>query len=69
MTPAAANRFFGTIYFDYNSRPDGYDRLREFFDVASGLQLYIGLAWAAVAGTIGTWVGLRFGTWMKGIQR
>ena len=69
MTKAAQNRFFGTIYFDYNSRADGFDRLREFFDPASGLRLYTGLAWAALAGAIGSWVGLRFGSWMKGIQR
>ena len=69
MTKAAANRFFGTIYFDYNSRPNGYDRLREFYDPASGLRLAIGLAWAAVVGSIGSWIGLRFGSWMKGVQR
>ena len=28
MTPAAANRFFGTIYFDYNSPSWGVDRMR-----------------------------------------
>ncbi len=69
MTKAAQNRFFGTIYFDYNSRAQGYDRLREFFDPASGMRLFIGLVWAAIAGTVGSWIGLRFGSWMKGVQR
>ncbi len=69
MTKASENRFFGTIYFDYNSRPDGYDRLREFFQPASGLTLYLGLLKAAAAGSISTWIGLRFGSWMKGVQR
>jgi hypothetical protein len=69
MTKAAQNRFFGTIYFDYNSRANDWDRLREFFDPASGLRLFIGLCWAAVAGSVSAWVGLRFGSWMKGVQR
>ncbi len=31
MTPAAANRFFGTIYFDYTEPSWGVDRLRLFW--------------------------------------
>ena len=31
LSHASENRFFGTIYFDYNSRPDGFERLRQFF--------------------------------------
>ena len=31
LSDASKNRFFGTIYFDYNSRATGYDRLREWF--------------------------------------
>ncbi len=69
MTKAAENRFFGTIYFDYNSRADDVDRLRLFFKPDSGLRLFTGLCWAAVYGSIGSWIGLRFGHWMKGVQR
>jgi hypothetical protein len=69
MSKAAANRFFGTIYFDYNSRPNGLDRMRDFFDPASGMHLFMGLVWASVIATIGTWFGLLFGNWMRGVKR
>ena len=69
MSKAAANRFFGTIYFDYNSRPNGLDRLRKFADVASGMRLYSGLAISTVIATFGTWFGLLFGNWMRGVKR
>jgi hypothetical protein len=69
MSKASENRFFGTIYFDYNSRAEGFDRMRKFFDPASGTRLAMGLAWAMVYAAISTWVGLLFGRWMRGIQR
>ena len=40
MSKASENRFFGTIYFDYNSRPDGFDRMRQFFQPEHGLTLF-----------------------------
>jgi hypothetical protein len=69
LSKASENRFFGTIYFDYNSRADGPDRLREFVDVASGIKLFTGLAWASVFASGSTWIGLKFGNWMRGVQR
>lgn len=69
LSKASENRFFGTIYFDYNSRPNGIDRLREFFETSHGAVLFEGLFRAAVYGAIGTWVGLRFGRWMRSVQR
>ena len=69
MSKASENRFFGTIYFDYNSRPDGEDRLRHFFHPDYGLTLTFGLLRAAIYGSIGTWIGLSFGRWMRGVQR
>jgi hypothetical protein len=69
LSKASENRFFGTIYFDYNSRPNGPDRMREFVDVASGIKLFTGLAWASVFAAVSTWIGLKFGNWMRGIQR
>jgi hypothetical protein len=69
MSKASENRFFGTIYFDYNSRADGFDRMRRFFDPASGARLAIGLAWASVCAFLSTWLGLFFGKWMRGVQR
>lgn len=69
LSKASENRFFGTIYFDYNARPNGIDRMRMFFDPSHGAALAGGLLRAAVYGSIGTWVGLRFGRWMRGVQR
>jgi hypothetical protein len=69
MTPASANRFFGTMYFDYNSPSAGVDRLRRFWEAQSGLPLFGGLAWAALYASISTWIGLNFGSWMRKVQR
>ena len=69
MSRASENRFFGTIYFDYNSRPQGYDRLRRFFHPDSGVTLYLGLLRASLYAMISTWIGLLFGRWMRGVQR
>jgi len=69
LSKASENRFFGTIYFDYNSRPNGIDRMRIFFHPDHGAALWEGLLRAAVYGSVGTWVGLRFGRWMRGVQR
>lgn len=69
MSKASANRFFGTIYFDYNSRPNGFDRMREFFKPDSGWTLWFGLLRSSVYAAISTWIGLAFGRWMRGVQR
>ena len=69
MSKASANRFFGTIYFDYNSRPAGFDRMRLFYHPASGWPLYKGLMFASLYAMISTWIGLAFGRWMRGLQR
>jgi hypothetical protein len=69
MTDASKNRFFGTIYFDYNSRPMGMDRLRQWLQPDYGVALFAGLARAAVYASISTWIGLQFGRWMRGVQR
>jgi hypothetical protein len=69
MSKASENRFFGTIYFDYNSRPDGFDRLREFFHPDAGPALYWGLLRAAIYASFSTWIGLSFGRWMRSVQR
>ncbi len=69
LSKASENRFFGTIYFDYNSRPEGFDRLRRFFHPDHGAVLYFGLLRAAIYGSISTWIGLSFGRWMRSVQR
>ncbi len=69
MTDASKNRFFGTIYFDYNSRPMSFDRMRQWLQPDQGVALFAGLARAAVYASISTWIGLLFGRWMRGVQR
>jgi hypothetical protein len=69
LSKASENRFFGTIYFDYNSRPDGPDRLRQFLHPDHGITLYWGLLRAAIYGSISTWFGLSFCRWMRSVQR
>ena len=69
LSKASENRFFGTIYFDYNSRANGVDRMREFFDPDSGLRLAAGLGIASACAAVSTWCGLKFGNWMRTVQR
>jgi hypothetical protein len=69
MSRASDNRFFGSIYFDYNSRPNGYDRMRRFFQPDTGMTLWLGLLRASVYASISTWLGLVLGRWMRGVQR
>jgi hypothetical protein len=69
LSDASKNRFFGTMYFQYNSRADGFDRLRQWFHPDHGLVLYAGLIKAAVFGSISAWLGLLFGRWMRSVQR
>jgi hypothetical protein len=69
MTDASKNRFFGTIYFDYNSRPMSWDRMRQWFQPDHGFALFAGLVRAAVYASISTWIGLQFGRWMRSVQR
>ncbi|MBW8870025.1 MAG: hypothetical protein JF563_04505, partial [Acidobacteriales bacterium] len=69
LSHASENRFFGTMYFDFNSRPENYDRLRRFFKPDSGITLWLGLLRASLYASISTWLGLLFGRWMRGVQR
>ncbi len=69
LSKASENRFFGTTYFDYNARPDGFDRLRRWFRPDSGLPLTLGLLRASLYASISTWLGLAFGRWMSKVQR
>src|SRR5260370_218897 len=69
MSHASENRFFGTIYFDYNSRATGFDRLRRFFYPDQGATLWFGLLRASLYASLSTWIGLSFGRWMRGVQR
>jgi len=69
LSKASENRFFGTMYHDYNARPSGPDRARLFFHPDHGLTLWLGLLRATLYASLSTWVGLLFGRWMRGVQR
>jgi hypothetical protein len=69
LSKASENRFFGTMYFDYNAPADGIDRMRQFFHPSHGLPLYLGLLRAAIYGGLSTALGWMFGRWMRGVQR
>ena len=69
LSKASENRFFGTIYFDYNSRINGPDRMRQFINVSHGARLWNGLAMASACAIVSAWIGLTFGNWMKRVQR
>jgi hypothetical protein len=69
LSKASENRFFGTMYFDFTSRPNGFDRMRLFLHPRHGFDLFAGLLRAAVYGSIGMWIGLSFGRWMRSVQR
>jgi hypothetical protein len=69
LSKASQNRLFGTGYFDYTSRAAGFERMRRFFRPEQGITLYAGLARASLYASISTWIGLRFGHWMRSVQR
>jgi hypothetical protein len=69
LSKASENRFFGTMYHDFNARPNGPDRARLFFHPDHGLALWLGLLRACLYASLSTWVGLLFGRWMRGVRR
>jgi hypothetical protein len=69
MTKSAANRFFGTGYFQYGMPSTSYDFLRRFVDPEQGATLWGGLALAMLFAALSTWLGILLGRWMRAIQR
>jgi hypothetical protein len=69
MSPAAANRFFGTGYFQYGMPSTSADFLRQFADPQTGWELWSALLLAMLYASISAWVGLKLGRWMREIQR
>lgn len=69
MTPAAANRFFGTTYFSFFQNPNSFDVRRQFFSPDSGVTLWMGLLKASIYASLSAWCGLAFGKWMRGVRR
>jgi hypothetical protein len=69
MTPAAANRFFGTAYHDFAMPSWTYDVSRTFWAPEHGWVLWQGLLWAMLYASVSTWLGMKLGRWMEKIQR
>ena len=69
MTRHSENRFFGTMYFNYNMLPNNPDRLRIFVNPSHGLELVWGILRAALYGAAGTWFGIRSGRQLRRLQR
>lgn len=69
MSPASANRFFGTMYFSYSTKATSLDRLRQFYPADHGMTLWFGLLRASIYASISMWIGLAFGRWMREVQR
>jgi hypothetical protein len=69
MSHASQNRFFGTGYFDYGSRANGFDRMRQFFHPEHGWVLWSGLLRAMFYAMLSTFVGFSAGGWMRGVKR
>jgi hypothetical protein len=69
LSTASENRFFGTAYHGYLSRPNSDLLLHRFFRPVAGLPLALGLLKASVFASISAWIGLRVGDWMRGVQR
>jgi len=69
MSPASQNRLFGTMYYGFIAKPDGFERMHLLFLPQHGLALARGLTRATVVACISTWFGLDLGKWMRGVQR
>ena len=69
MSKASANRFFGTMYVGYGESPHSFDVIRRFAFPEQGIKLASGLAWATLIAFVSTWIGIKLGRWMRGIQR
>jgi hypothetical protein len=70
MSPAARNRFFGAIYFDYNLRPSSYYVRYLFLPTErSPGEFRMEMALAAACAIVTTRIGLAWGDWMRRVRR
>jgi hypothetical protein len=69
LSKASENRFFGTMYFDYGTPANSYDRQRIFYHPQYGLALAKGLGIATACAMFSAWIGLVLGRWMRGVKR
>jgi hypothetical protein len=70
MTPLARNRFFGTMYFDFNMpQRTLYARYEFIHREATALQFWRGLLIAAMISCVMTWGGLHLGRALRRVRR
>jgi hypothetical protein len=70
MTPAARNRFFGAIYFGYNTAPTSYYYRHLFFRFEPGAaQFWLGMTIALLLAILTLRLGLGWGNWMRRVRR
>jgi hypothetical protein len=69
-SPAARNRFFGAIYFDYNLHPSSsYVRYLFFATEPSAAEFRIEMGLAVIFAIVTTRIGIAWGDWMQRIRR
>ncbi len=69
MTPAAGNRFFGTMYLSYSTPPDSHIARNLFVITGPPEQFWIGIAIAIVVAAVMFRGGFSCGEWLRSIQR
>jgi len=69
MSPAARNRFFGTMYFWYGAPPNSYAAQYQFFPWVNALYFWIGILLAVVLSTVTIHWSLSRGEWFGALKR
>jgi hypothetical protein len=69
MSTASQNRFFGTMYYGFPARADGFERMRRLFYPEHGGRLAVGMMKAMVCASVSAGTGLALGRWMRGVRR
>ena len=70
MSPASRNWVFGTMYFDYNLRPNGYYARYLFAPLEkTASEFWREMAFAVFAATLTTRLGMSWGNWMLRVRR
>jgi hypothetical protein len=70
ISPASANWFFGTKYFAYFARPNGFDIRHLFFPVEqTASQFWMVMAEALGLAILSTRLGFAWGDWVRKVRR
>jgi hypothetical protein len=70
ISPASANRFFGTKYFAYFASPNGFDVRHLFFPLErTAAQFWLIMAEALLLSILSARLGMAWGDWVRKIRR